>query len=168
MTAYGASYLSGVIYVGGSLPALHYHPTLMHDALQVLAPQVLSEHANDMAAASAAFVDSCVRVPLPYEVRLQWMGGFVAQPLASRLHSVGRAQDHTVWEATARALPVLVVQGMEDQHIVHERMVPIVRRVYDDVEVHLLEDVGHSPHFERPEETNRFILEWAKAKKIVA
>ena len=74
-----------------------------------------------------------------------------------------------MWEATARRLPVLVVQGLEHQHCVHEQMVPIVRRrVYDDVEVRLLENVGHSPHFESPQETNRFILEWAKAKKIVA
>ena len=43
-----------------------------------------------------------------------------------------------------------------------------VRRVYDDVEVRLLENVEHSPHFESPEETNRFTLEWAMEKKIVA
>ena len=167
MTAYGASYLGGVVYVGGSIPALHYHPTFMHDVLKALVPQILSERADDIAAAAAGFVDSCVYTPLPYPVRLQWMGGFVAQPRASRLYSVRRAQDHTVWEATARPLPVLVVQGLEDQHCVHEEMVPIVRRVYDDVEVRLLENVGHSPHFESPEETNRFILEWAK-EKIVA
>ena len=165
MAAYGPSYVSGAIYVGGSLHALHYHPTLMHDALQLFAPRVLSEHASDMAAAAIAFVDSCVRGPLPYPVRLQWIGGFLVQ----RLHSLGDAQDHTVgvWEATARPLPVLVVQGLGDQHVVHGRMVPIVRRVYDDVEVRLLENVRHSPHFESPEETSRFILEWAKAKKIV-
>ncbi|KAI0749598.1 Alpha/Beta hydrolase protein [Daedaleopsis nitida] len=162
VTAYGPAYLSGIVYVGGSILALHYHPACRHPLMTELFPVVTSADAHDMSAGAEAFVDSCVKHPLPFPVKLQWMGGFIMQPPAARYWSLKRAQDHTVWEATARAIPVLIVQGTEDQHCLYETMIGIARRIYDSVEVQLLEDVGHSPHFESAEKTNGFIADWVK------
>ena len=167
VTAYGADYLSGVAYVGGPILAIHHHPPCMHPRLAAIAPLMLSDAPDDLSAAAEAFVDSCARAPLPYATKLLWMGGFVAQPRTARRLSVRRAQDHTVWERVARALPVLVVQGTEDEHCLWERMLALARTVYEDVEVRMMEGIGHSPHFESPEETNEYILRWATEKKLV-
>ena len=47
-------------------------------------------------------------------------------------------------------------------------MIAIAKRIYDDVEVRLMDGVGHSPHFESPMEANRFIYEWVKRKTQVS
>lgn len=167
MTAYGPDYLGGVVYVGGSIVALHYHPECMHPTVVWLVPKVMSERADEMSEAAEGFVDSCVKAPLPYPTKLLWMGGFIAQPRTARWFSIRRVQDHTVWERTARPIPVLIIQGTEDVHCVHENMIGIAKRVYDDVEVRMVEGIGHSPHFESPEETNHSILKWAGAKRII-
>ena len=61
---------------------------------------------------------------------------------------------------------VLVVQGTEDQHRNWEGMRELLGRVYADVEVYMLDGVGHAPHFEAAEETNRAISAWVR--KVVA
>ncbi|KAM5538567.1 hypothetical protein V8D89_007900 [Ganoderma adspersum] len=89
------------------------------------------------------------------------MGAFVAQSLAARVYSIERAQDASAeWERRARGVPVLVVQGAEDKHRDWEGTRALIERVYVDVEVRMLDGVGHTPHFEAPEETNRAIGAW--------
>lgn len=160
VTAYGADSIAGVIYVGGAIVALHYNPPCVHPVIKDLFPIFISQVADDMTSGAELFVDSCVKEPLPFEVKLLWMGGFIAQPVAARLWNVTRKQDPTKWEHSARQLPVLVVQGKEDLHCLYEPMIGIAKRVYEDVEVKLMDGVGHSPHFERAEETNRCITDW--------
>ena len=160
VTAYGADYLSGVAYVGGPILAIHHHPPCMHPRLAAIAPLMLSDAPDDLSAAAEAFVDSCARAPLPYATKLLWMGGFVTQPRTARRLSVRRAQDHTVWERVARKLPVLVVQGSEDQHRDWEAMRALLEKLFADLEIRMLDGVGHSPHVERPAETDRAISTW--------
>ena len=162
VTAYGPDYISGIIYVGGSVLALNYHPPCKHPLMDELWPVISSLSSDDMSVGAEAFVDSCVKTPLPFDVKLLWMGGFIMQPRAARYWSIRRTQDHTVWEATARRVPVLIVQGKEDVHCLYENMIGIARRIYDDVAVTLMDGVGHSPHFENAAETNSCIGEWAK------
>ena len=69
-------------------------------------------------------------------------------------------QLHEVWQAWAKALPVLIVNGKEDQHCAHEAMISIVRMVYDNVQVKLLDGIGQSPRFERRAEVNAIAREW--------
>ena len=162
VTAYGPDYISGIVYVGGSILALHYHPPCKHPLMDELWPIISSLSSDDMSTGAEAFVDSCVKEPLPFDVKLLWMGGYIMQPRAARYWSIRRTQDHTAWEATVRKVPVLIVQGKEDVHCLYENMIGIARRIYDDVSVTLLDGVGHSPHFENATETNRCIGEWAK------
>ena len=162
VTAYGPDFISGVIYIGGSILALHYHPLCRHPVMTSLFPIITSRTSDDLSAGAEEFVDSCVKEPLPFDVKLLWMGGYIMQPRAARYWSIRRTQDHTVWEATVRRVPVLIVQGKEDVHCLYENMIGIARRIYDDVSVTLMDGVGHSPHFENATETNRCIGEWAK------
>ncbi|KAI0349287.1 alpha/beta-hydrolase [Trametes cingulata] len=166
VTAYGVEYLSGIIYVGGSIVALHYHGPCRHPVMTELFPIITSLTSDDLSDGAERFVDSCVAAPLSYPDKLSFMGGFLMQPRAARYWSLKRKQDHSVWERDARPLPVLVVQGTEDLHCLYETMISIARRVYDRVEVKMMPGIGHSPHFESPEETNRTVTDWVK--KIVA
>lgn len=162
VTAYSVDYLSGIIYVGGSIVALHYHPVCRHPVMTELVPIITSLASDDLSDGAERFVDSCVAAPLSYAEKLSFMGGFLMQPRAARFWSIRRKQDHTVWERTARPLPVLVVQGTEDLHCLYETMISIARRVYDRVEVKMMPGIGHSPHFESPAEVNRIVGDWAK------
>ncbi|KAI0775060.1 alpha/beta-hydrolase [Trametes elegans] len=166
VTAFGVDYLSGIIYVGGSILALHYHVPCRHPVMTALFPLITSPASDDLSENGAKFVDSCVAAPLSVEEKLSFLGGFLLNPRTARYWSIRRVQDHTVWERTARPLPVLIVQGTEDLHCLYETMIAIARRVYDDVEVKMMPGIGHSPHYESPEETNRAIEEWMKRKAL--
>ncbi|KAI0636079.1 alpha/beta-hydrolase [Trametes polyzona] len=162
VTAFGADYLSGIIYVGGSIVALHYHSVCRHPVMTALFPRITSHASDDLSESAERFVESCVAAPLSYEEKLSFMGGFLMQPRAARFWSIKRRQDHTVWERTARRIPVLVVQGTEDLHCLYETMTSIARRVYERVEVKMMHGIGHSPHFENPAETNGIVAAWVK------
>lgn len=166
MTAYGPDYISGVIYIGGSILALYYHPPCKHPRMTELFPIITSLASHDMSGGAEAFVDSCVKEPLPFATKLLWMGGFIMQPPVARYWSIKRNQDHAVWEATARSIPVLIIQGTEDEHCLYHTMIGIAKRVYDKVEVELMDGIGHSPHYESPAKTNRLIAEWVN--RVVA
>ena len=160
VTAFGLDYLSGIVYVGGPIVALHYLPQFRHPVMNELFPIITSLTSDDLSDGGERFVDSCVARPLSFEEKLSFMGGFLMQPRAARYWSIKRNQDHTVWEATARPLPVIIIQGEEDLHCVYDVMIGIARRVYDRVEVKMMSGIGHSPHIENAEETNRAIEAW--------
>ncbi|KAI0663789.1 alpha/beta-hydrolase [Cubamyces menziesii] len=160
VTAFGPDYLSGIVYVGGPIVALHYLPQFRHPVMNELFPIITSLTSDDLSDGGERFVDSCVARPLSFEEKLSFMGGFLMQPRAARYWSIKRNQDHTVWEATARPLPVIIIQGEEDQHCLYDVMIDIALRVYDEVEVTMMPDIGHSPHIENPEQTNRTIEAW--------
>ena len=157
-----------MIYIGGSILALHYHPLCRHPVMTSLFPIITSRTSDDLTAGAEEFVDSCVKAPLTFPAKLLFMGGFIMQPRAARYWSLRRTQEHAVWERTARRIPVLIIQGKDDQHCLYETMIAIAKRIYDDVEVRLMDGVGHSPHFESPMEANRFIYEWVKRKTQVS
>ncbi|KAI0360167.1 alpha/beta-hydrolase [Trametes cingulata] len=164
VAAHGPSFLSGVLYIGGGVLSLpKYHPQCATPFINTLIPQLLSTDPDDVSRAAEAFVDSCTAPGklLPYPQKLQWLGAFVAQPKSVRVLNISRAQPYEVWEQHARNLPVLIVQGTEDQHCLYENMIRLAKEVYDDVEVKMLEGIGHSPSVENPAETNRYIREWA-------
>ncbi|TFK88836.1 alpha/beta-hydrolase [Polyporus arcularius HHB13444] len=161
IAAYGPESLAGVLYVGGGVLSTNHIGLCAHPTILGLLPTLISESADDVPRGAEGFVDSAVASPLPYATKLQWMGAFVAQPRTSRFHHIHRTQPHDVWQRTAKGVPVLVVNGKEDQHCLYENMIGIARTVYDSVEVELLDGVGHSPQFEEPAKTNAVVREWA-------
>ncbi|KAH9902770.1 alpha/beta-hydrolase [Cubamyces lactineus] len=169
IAAFGPTSLSGVLYVGGGVLSLtKYHPPCATPFIGSLIPLVNSTDADDVSRAAELFVDSCTAPGklLPYPQRLQWLGAFVSQPRTARCLSITRVQPYEIWEQQARKLPVLIVQGTADQHCMYENMIRFTKEVYEEVEVRMLEGVGHSPAAESPMETNRYIHEWTN--KIAA
>ena len=163
VAAYGGSYLSGVLYIGGAVLSLHerYLPKCVTPLIGELIPLLHSTDPDDISRASRIFVDSCT-VPgkLTHQQKLQSLGSFVTQSRTSRTLHLSRTQPCEAWERQAADLPVLVIQGTEDQHCLYENMIQLAKGVYKDVEVRLIEGVGHSPSIEAPGETNKYILEW--------
>lgn len=166
VAAYGAEALSGVLYVGGGALAIQkYYPQCASPFLgENLVPLVLSTDADDISRGAEAFVDTCIApsYSLSYRERLQWLGAFVSQPRTVRFNSASRVQPYALWEQRARRLPVLIVQGTEDQHCLYENMIRLAKGVYDEVEVKLLEGCGHTPAVERGVETSAYVHDWAK------
>ena len=164
INAYGPTYLSGIIYCGGGVIHTEYALSTSRASLVTSIGTLLSESAEDMTAAASSFVDTCVApasLPLPYRMKLEWMGGFIAQPRQARAQSLGRKQNASAeWERRVRDVPVLVVQGSEDQHRDWEAMRALLEKLYANLEVRMLDGVGHSPHVERPAETDRAISTW--------
>ncbi|KAI0368761.1 alpha/beta-hydrolase [Pilatotrama ljubarskyi] len=163
VAAYGSSFLSGALYVGGGVLSLQkYHPQCFTPFIAGMMSFLASTDPDDVSRAAEMFVDSLTAPgeQLSYHQKLEWMGGFVAQPNSVRALSVTRIQPYEVWEQQARSLPVLIVQGTEDQHCLYENMIRLAKEVYENVEVKLLDGVGHSPAVERPVATNRYIREW--------
>jgi len=93
---------------------------------------------------------------------LALVGGFGLQPPIIRYYSITREQDDSKWLREAKDLPVLIIQGDADTHCLYEVMIGQAKEIYRDVEVHLMKGLGHSPHLELPEETNRLILAFVK------
>jgi len=59
-------------------------------------------------------------------------------------------------------IPVLVIQGRQDQYGTLAQMREIEERCYSPVDVLLLDDCRHSPHLDRPEETLAAVAEFAE------
>ncbi|KAH9949904.1 alpha/beta-hydrolase, partial [Amylocystis lapponica] len=169
VTHYGVSYISGIIYIGGPVLSLALGRSCYSPFIRQIAQQMLSPDPEIVAQGTKSYVDSCVADPasLPNETKLQWIDGFTEQSPNIRRIVLTRQQDDTFWREQARDLPVLVVQGVLDMLCLYETMLDQVGQVYAKVELELMEDVGHSPHLERPAETNRCILNFvAKAAPI--
>ncbi|KAI0635649.1 alpha/beta-hydrolase [Trametes polyzona] len=165
VAAYGPSYLSGILYIGGGVLSLTaYHPQYATEHIGKLISLFLSTDPDDVSRAAESFVDSCTAPgnPLPYAEGAKWLGLFVSQPRTARVNSFTRTQPYGVWEREARGLPVLIVQGAQDLQCTHEIMIRLAKGVYDDVEVRIIEGCGHCPAVESPAETNRYIREWTE------
>ncbi len=58
-------------------------------------------------------------------------------------------------------VPVLAIQGREDQYGTLAQIDALRRHLPEPPEVAILEDCGHAPHLEKPEETARLIADFA-------
>ncbi len=59
-------------------------------------------------------------------------------------------------------IPVLVIQGRQDQYGTLAQVREVEERCYSPVDVLLLDDCRHSPHLDRPEETLAAVAEFAE------
>ena len=57
-------------------------------------------------------------------------------------------------------IPVLAIQGTDDQYGTRAQIEEIESRIYSPVDTEIFEGCGHSPHSERPEETMRAICDF--------
>lgn len=161
---FGPESISGIIYIGGALLSLNLSAQCRHPLFKPLVPLICSSDAQVAAKSAVPFVDSCVADPaaLSYSTKLSLVGGFGLQPPIIRYFSLNREQDDSRWREQARHIPVVIIQGTEDTHCMYEVMIGLAKSIYDQVEVHLMHGVGHSPHIERPQEANRHILAFVR------
>ena len=68
-------------------------------------------------------------------------------------HCVADCIDH--WR-----IPVLAIQGQEDQYGTLAQIDEIEARIYSPLEVAILEQCGHAPHFEQPQKTLKVIVDF--------
>ncbi len=54
-------------------------------------------------------------------------------------------------------IPVLAIQGCDDEYGTYAQMQEIDDRIYAPVEIEFLDDCRHAPHFDQPEKTYRII-----------
>ncbi|OSX57745.1 hypothetical protein POSPLADRAFT_1036779 [Postia placenta MAD-698-R-SB12] len=162
---FGPKSISGVIYIGGALLSLNLSAQCRHPLFKPLVPLICSSDAQVAAKSAVPFVDSCVADPaaLSYSTKLSLVGGFGLQPPIIRYFSLNREQDDSRWREQARHIPVVIIQGTEDTHCMYEVMIGLAKSIYDQVEVHLMHGVGHSPHIERPQDANRHILAFVRS-----
>ena len=57
-------------------------------------------------------------------------------------------------------IPVLAIQGREDQYGSLAQITEIEERIYSPLEIYILDHCGHSPQFEQPEKTLQVIMEF--------
>lgn len=106
VTAYGPSFLSGVLYIGGGILSLtKYHPLCAPPLIGDLIPLFFSANSDDVSSAAEKFVDSCTAPgrPLPFSERLKWLGAFVLQPRTCGAIT-SPARSHTKSGSSKRAI----------------------------------------------------------------
>ena len=59
-------------------------------------------------------------------------------------------------------IPVLAIQGTDDQYGTLAQIEEIESRIYSPVDTEIYEGCGHSPHMEKPEETMRAVVDFAR------
>ncbi len=57
-------------------------------------------------------------------------------------------------------IPALVIQGVRDEYGTSRQIDEIVNRSYAPVDVEMIDDCGHAPHLERPEQTLAAIFDF--------
>ncbi|CCM00083.1 uncharacterized protein FIBRA_02110 [Fibroporia radiculosa] len=162
---YGLDYLSGQVLLGGPMITLSLGMQACTAELMALAPSVLSTDASITREVAVAYVDGCVGDPavdLSWETKLQWMGGFVCVPPSVRGYYLQREQDATRYLAEAKEWPVLVIQGTEDKHTRADMVAKQAKETFNKLDIHIMKGVGHAPHWERPDEFKRFVLDYVR------
>jgi pimeloyl-ACP methyl ester carboxylesterase len=112
-------------------------------------------------------MDSCVAHPekLPPITKYAWIGGAVVQHPAIRQHYLSRIQDES--KLLKSNLPFLALLGADDTHIDGHKLGNFVRKTFQGSEVHVFEDCGHSPFYEKPEDVNKAILRFVSRVKPI-
>jgi len=164
---FGPDIIAGTIFSGGPVMTHHHHSQWIHSELKNNFPLFLSRDGEQLPHAAHVFVDSCLKHPkrdLPYETRLKWLGGFLMQPPTVREYTFkrGQWQKWDRWEKEFTRTPHLLIQGQDDKHSETVRVLPIAQKMIPNLEVKLIDDIGHAPAYEAAKEHNEYLLEFVQ------
>ncbi|KAH8092179.1 Alpha/Beta hydrolase protein [Cristinia sonorae] len=162
--AFGPDQISGVIYPGGPALTLDLHKEFMHPFLLDFIA-LITKDADEINKAANMFVDSCLHNPqhaLPFEKRLQWLAGFFLPSTTARMNTLLRKQSSKRWEKEFRHKPHLLIQGTADMHTETHKLIPIARKTLPEIEIKLVDDVGHAVAWEAPDKHNKYLLEFVR------
>jgi len=156
---YGIDHISGVIILAGA-PYRSMHHQVMNPLLgDVLAP-FMSTDLTLWYKGAQYFVDSCVAHPekIPIMTKYAWISGATIQHPIIRTHLLARIQDERGLSQAKKSLPYLALLGAKDTHNDATKMAAFIRKEFEQSEVHVFDDCGHSPFYEKPEETREAIF----------
>ncbi|KAL0568952.1 hypothetical protein V5O48_013020 [Marasmius crinis-equi] len=164
----GHEVIAGVIYLA-ALP--HLDPAFIGQTV----PPSMFEHAaglfstTDVVAHKSsvlAFGRSLFRDPdsIPFQTRTSWIGAIYFMPPVVTQLVLQRKQDPTkLFKAGKEGLKVLFVQASDDGHRVSPTIiVDLLGEHFSQKEMVIVEKSGHAFFYEKPEETNRILLEWMR------
>ncbi|KAJ8092068.1 hypothetical protein PM082_024308 [Marasmius tenuissimus] len=168
-TYLGPEAISGVIYMA-ALPVLDVElfPKVLSPRLVELIPEFQS--IDDVALYKRGFVKFSQTLfhdpsSIPRETQYAWLGASLFQPPTVSALILARAQDNSKLFEAGRdgKLKVLFVHGNQDaQRISGMAVVEAMKDVFKKPEVAGIEGAGHSFFYEKPEETNKIVAEFAR------
>ncbi|EJD03372.1 alpha/beta-hydrolase [Fomitiporia mediterranea MF3/22] len=98
-----------------------------------------------------------------YATRCALVGMAMYMSPKDRFLAVSRQQDNTkIIELGRSGFPLLVIYGTHDAYISGEKMVDIVRPVFVNMKVKVIEGASHAPFLEKPNEVMKDILDFAR------
>lgn len=97
-----------------------------------------------------------------------WISGATIQHPIIRTHLLARIQDERGLSQAKKSLPYLALLGAKDTHNDATKMAAFIRKEFEQSEVHVFDDCGHSPFYEKPEETREAIFAFVSrvARKV--
>lgn len=135
-------------------------------ALQQVGILQQNDDASLLASTKIAWVDSCFGHPdkVPHELKCLWTGAALAATPADLAIMMSRPQDLEPMLQLARSgtLPFLMLQGNRDALIDAEKVVPVVKAMWKDAEVVVLDGMGRAPFYENTEEVMKRIGDFTK------
>lgn len=73
---------------------------------------------------------------------------------------MNKEQNNTNILAAGAKLPICIVHGVDDKHLSVQKMRQFARVEFEHAEFHAVDEAGHMCFYERPEKTNRVILDF--------
>lgn len=104
---------------------------------------------------------------VPTEVLWSWIGGSCLQPPSKFNYVMARTQNTTnIFEAGAKGVPLLVVNGEADRFIDGKKVLEVVGNHFKDLTVHTIVNGSHVAFYEEQQE---YVGELSKfAKRVFA
>jgi pimeloyl-ACP methyl ester carboxylesterase len=163
VTAFGPSYLSGIIYIGALVYTHAHHIVTAWQSARI--KKLLSYSESDVQAelvreeiVNGLFADTST---IPLEKRQALVAAMGVQPHAVLRRVLRREQDMTrFWSEGAPIIPLLVIHGRQDQICDHDALIAEATSRFRNVEVESWEGVGHTPMLERTDQFNNTVVRW--------
>jgi len=158
---YGIIYFDGLPYCDADMIA-----NVITPGLGTIIPGLME--ANDVALFSSTiirFVETCVyqRDKMPYRLRAAGLGDIIAQPPVIRQLCLARTQYLHPFLEAGKTLPLLMIHGEEDEHLVGKKIEAVLRPHFGDtMHVHFFQGVGHAPFLEEPDKVRDLVLSFVK------
>ncbi|KAK0765737.1 hypothetical protein N5P37_001675, partial [Trichoderma harzianum] len=154
----GPGWIRGIVYLLG-VPWRSMLPEVLHsDGVNALQPLIEGD-AEEVAKSLSSVLDTCFHLSsissMSYSEHSA-LAGVIAQqnPTARRLLMNARHQDHTKLLQEAKHLPTMLVIGEFDRQIYWGKLDSFLKGHFPLYRLSLIEGVGHSAFWEKPEEVN--------------
>ena len=142
---------------------------IAHPWVIEIIPRLLAADLSNWGETVKDFVEACVAHPddMPQLTKYAWIGGASVQHPQVRLLTMPRDQDESALLAVKDKLAFLVLQGKLDKYVLGDKLDKFMHSNFKNVEFHILDDCGHAPFYEKPEELNKTTLDWVNRNSAV-